>query len=126
MLAGGLILSIPTLVLTLNATRYVPTENAREDKAPTNLPPADAGDPGGSAVTPGPGVNPTPARAVDAPPAPAAPKPLPTSMFNMRDGAFQLSIPVPEVRQVFSMTERRQFNMKQETELRVPVLHVSF
>jgi hypothetical protein len=123
MLAGGLILSIPTLVLTLNATRYVPTENAREDRAPTNLPPADAGVPGGTAITPGPGVNPAPAPAVDAP---AAAKPLPTSMFNLRDGAFRLSIPVPEVRQVFSMTERRQFNMKQETELRVPVLHVSF
>ncbi|APR99660.1 hypothetical protein [Pajaroellobacter abortibovis] len=35
MLAGGLALIIPATVLTLNATRYRPSEDASEDQAPT-------------------------------------------------------------------------------------------
>ncbi|MCA9590331.1 MAG: hypothetical protein KC657_33740, partial [Myxococcales bacterium] len=48
MLAGGLALLIPAVVLTLNATRYMPTEGAIEDR-PVG-PPADPGQAGGSAV----------------------------------------------------------------------------
>jgi hypothetical protein len=59
MLAGGLALLIPGVVLTLNATRYQPSENATEDHAPTNAPPANPGTPGGTVV--GPSTSPTPA-----------------------------------------------------------------
>ena len=50
LLAGGLALLIPAVVITLDQTRYLPTEGAREDKPVTNLPPSDPGKPGGSAV----------------------------------------------------------------------------
>jgi hypothetical protein len=33
---------------------------------------------------------------------------------------------VPDVRPVFSMAQQRQYGMRGETELRVPVLHVTF
>src|SRR5258708_27268259 len=52
MLAGGLALVIPAIVLTLNATRYLPEEGATEDRAPTG-PAPEPGTPGGSSVTPG-------------------------------------------------------------------------
>lgn len=55
MLAGGLALIIPGVVLTLNATSYQGNENATEDKAPTNTAPADPGQAGGSAVIGGSG-----------------------------------------------------------------------
>ncbi len=83
MLAGGLALIIPALVVTLDQTRYLPTEGAREDRPVNNLPPSDPGKPGGSSVvgaetapstpaaTPPGGVTPTPAAPLA--PAPATP-----------------------------------------------------
>jgi hypothetical protein len=80
MLAGGLALIIPALVVSLDQTRYLPTEGAREDRPVNNLPPSDPGKPGGSSVvgaetapstpaaTPPSGVTPSPA-------APSAPAP---------------------------------------------------
>jgi len=83
LLAGGLALLIPAIVVTLDATRYMPTEGAREDK-PVNAPPSDPGKPGGSSVvgaeapastTPN---SPAPAPATPTEPAPApAPAPAP-------------------------------------------------
>src|SRR2546421_6986453 len=63
MLAGGLALIIPAVVLVLNATRYVPAEGAVEDNAPT-APAAEPGVPGGSVTGEPPDV------ATPPPPAP--------------------------------------------------------
>ena len=140
MLAGGLALIIPGVVLTLNATRYRPTEGAQEDRAPTNTPPADPGKVGGSAVvgaetkpapTPAPsapaGTTPTPAPAPSGGgAAPKAPEQAPTSMLEFRPDSVRLGVPAPEVRPVFSMQERRQYGMTQATELRLPVVRVTF
>lgn len=85
MLAGGLALIIPALVVTLDQTRYLPTEGAREDRPVQNLPPSDPGKPGGSAVigaeaapstptgTPASGTTPTPATPSATPPPSPAP-----------------------------------------------------
>lgn len=84
MLAGGLALIIPALVVTLDQTRYLPTEGAREDRPVNNLPPSDPGKPGGSAVigaeaapstpagTPASGTTPTPATPPATPTTPPA------------------------------------------------------
>ncbi len=126
MLAGGLALVIPTLVLTLNATRYQPTEGATEDKAPTNEPKADPGTPGGSAA-PTPANDPAkaPATAPATPPA-AAPTPAPQGLMDVRPGTVRLGVPMPVVTPVFTVAERRQFGMRQETEVRVPVFNLTF
>ncbi len=138
MLAGGLALVIPAVVLTLNATRYRPTEGAQEDRAPTNAPPADPGKQGGSAVvgaevktpapTPAPsGTTPAPAPAPSGGgAAPKAPQPAPQSMLEFRPDSVRLGIPAPEVRPVFSAQERRQYGMSPATELRLPVVRVTF
>jgi hypothetical protein len=44
----------------------------------------------------------------------------------VHQGSFRLGVPVPDVRPVFSVAEQRQYGMHQETELRMPVLHVTF
>jgi hypothetical protein len=118
MLAGGLALIIPALVISLNATRYIPEQHATEDRAPT-APAAEPGTPGGSVVAP------PPAEAAP-PPATPPPAPPPQSLFDLHEGSFRMGVPVPEVRPIFSLAEQRQFGMQAQSELRMPVLHVVF
>lgn len=136
MLAGGLALVIPAIVLTLNATRWQPEAGATEDVSPAG-PPAEPGAPGGSitsapAAGTGPAATPSPAAAPGAGGAPAdkpstpAPAPPPQSLLDVHEGSFRLGVPLPDVLPVFSLADQRQYGMKQETEVRMPVLHVTF
>jgi hypothetical protein len=141
MLAGGVGLIIPALVLTLNGMRYQPSNYVTEDHAPTNAPPANPGNPAGSAVTPvapatpaSPAPAPAPAAvpAPAAPPAPAAAPPAsgggkpPLSLLDVNGGTLRLGVPVPEVRPVFSATELRQYGLAQQTEVRMPLVKIAF
>lgn len=152
LLAAGLALAIPAIVVTLDQTRYLPTEGAREDRPVNNLPPSDPGRPGGSSVigaepkpgTPAPGPQPattppsgtTPAPApVPAPPGPGggggggAPSKAnaPQSLFNLREGGFKLGLPLPEVRPVFTVSQRKSFGVENAgSEVRFPVVAVTF
>jgi hypothetical protein len=134
MLAGGLALIIPTLVLTLNATRYHPAEGASEDRAPTNSPPADPGKVGGSVMTPGTTPS-SPAAAAPGPgaaPAPASPGPPgpPMSLLDVWTtpdaSSVRIGLPVPEVRQMYSMAEQKKYGVPAQTELRMPILRLTF
>jgi hypothetical protein len=149
MLAGGLALIIPGIVLTLNATSYQGNENATEDRAPTNLPPADPGQAGGSAVMGGaaspapattPAAAPTTTPAAPAAPAgggggaaPKAPVQAPMSMIDVQPGAgtgngsqLRLGLPVPEVRNAFTTQERVKYGANQVSEVHLGVIHVTF
>ena len=111
MLAGGLALVLPTVVLTLNATRYRASENYRENNAPTNSPPADPGSPSGGAVKTGQRETPV----------------TPTgSLLAVNGKQLQLSLPIPEVKPVFTARQRAELGVKQETEVRVPLVNVAF
>jgi hypothetical protein len=149
MLAGGLALLIPAIVVGLDATRYMPTEGAREDK-PVVAPPSDPGKPGGSSVigaepgtpptmVPGPGsattpTTPTPTPTPSPTPAPApggggtqAPRAPQSSLFNLRNGGFYVGVPVPEVRPVLGSAERARMGVENRgSELRFPVVRVTF
>ncbi len=162
MLAGGLALLIPAIVVSLDATRYMPTEGAREDK-PVDLPPSDPGRPGGSSVvgaepetppatTPGPGsaTTPTTPSGPTPPASPEAPAPKEgegggesgggggtgtqaparapqTSLLNLRDGAFAVGVPLPEVRPIVGSAERTRMGVADRgSELRFPVVRVTF
>lgn len=143
MLAGGLALLIPAVVVALDATRYMPTEGAREDK-PVNVPPSDPGKPGGSSVvgaepstpaatTPGPGSATTPSTSTPPAPsgggtqAPRAPQGPQASLIHVRDGAFSLGMPVPEVRPLLGKTESVRMGADSRgSELRFPVVRVTF
>jgi hypothetical protein len=152
-LAGGLALIIPALVLTFNATRYMPEEGATEDKAPTE-PAAEPGAPGGSvtggapdvAAPPPPPPPTAPPPANPSPPAnppqslrPKAPPALPAhggggaspagpalSLVDLSPRALRIGVPVLDVHPTFTPEERRQYGMRDVAELRLPVLHVAF
>jgi hypothetical protein len=141
MLAGGLALVIPAIVLVLNATRYMPAEGAVEDNAPT-APAAEPGVPGGSVTGEPPDVAAPPPPPPAEPPPPSNPpqsrasprprssRPAPSgvaaSLVDVRQGGFRVGVPVPDVRPVFTVAEQRQYGMRGETELRLPVFHVVF
>lgn len=148
MLAGGLALVVPAIVVALDATRYLPSEGAREDK-PVELPRSDPGKPGGSSVvgaepgtppatTPAPGSATSPTTPTPNPAAPApSPAPAPSggggtqapqsSLFNVREGAFKIGVPVPEVRPVLGSVERARMGVDNRgSELRFPVVRVTF
>lgn len=149
LLAGGLALVIPAVVITLDQTRYLPTEGAREDRPVTNLPPSDPGKPGGSAVigaevkpeaAPTPAPSPPPAPSAVPPTAPPAggggggtpsPARAPMSLLQWREGdsglRFRVGLPVPEVRPVFTAAQQKTFAVTGSgSEVRLPVVHVTF
>ncbi len=129
MLAGGLALVIPALVLSLNATRYRPSEGATEDHPPAEMPSADPGNARGSVVAPS-SAAPPPA----SPPPPAAAPPPPTSLLDFRavggvaqrDDGFRVGVPLPEVRQMYTIREQAALGLPQRTEVRLPVIAVTF
>jgi hypothetical protein len=140
MLAGGLALVIPAVVLALNATRYMPDENATEDRAPTNGGDANPGTSGGGAnltITPngvdaGGSTNTTTTPTsggsggggTTTTPPPQAPA---LSLFDVRGGqGLRLGIPVPTMKPMVSLSEQAQYGMKQGTELRMPVFALTF
>ncbi len=136
MLAAGLALAIPALVITLNATTGQGREGAKEDRSPG--PTADPGSLGGTPVVgvpptapattpaPTPPAEPAPTPAPPATPPPGGGAPAPTSLFDVTPRAFRLGMPVPQVRNVFTTQERRQMGMTQVTELHLPVVNVTF
>jgi len=136
MLAGGMALIIPTIVLMLNATRYHPSAEATEDRAPKNVgPEANPGSSGGNAVSPsgGGGTTTTP------PPASGGgtsgttgggggnqPPYVPLSLVDMHQGTLRMGIPVPEVHNAYSTQQLKELGVRQATELRVPVFKLAF
>jgi len=135
MLAGGLALVIPAVVLLLNATRYQPDENAKEDQAPKNAPEANPGKPGGSVVEPGASGGGSVGGSVGGsgggggstePKKDENPKAPPHSLLDVNQGNFSLGVPVPEVREAYSLRQLRDLGVKQITEVRMPVLQVTF
>jgi hypothetical protein len=117
MLAGGLALFIPALVVSLDATRFRPEEGATEDHPPAIGPAAEPGAAGGSVVGAPPPSAPSPA---GGPPSP------PQSLLDVHTGDVRVGVPVPNVRPVYSLTEQRQYGLRAETEVRLPVLRVTF
>ena len=129
MLAGGMALIIPTIVLILNATRYHPSAEATEDKAPTG-PPADVGKPGGSVVAPsGGGGAAAPSSGGGAPAGGGAETKapyVPLSLVDVHEGEFRMGVLVPEVRYSYSLREVKEFGVPRTPELRLPVFRVAF
>jgi hypothetical protein len=134
MLAGGMALIIPTIVLMLNATRYHPSAEATEDRAPKNVgPEANPGSSGGNAVSP------TNQGGTSAPPPPSGangttgggaggnqPPYIPLSFVDMNQGKLRMGIPVPEVHNAYTTQQLKELGVRQATELRVPVFKLAF
>lgn len=129
MLAGGLALVIPAVVLSLDATRYRPEEGATEDRTPAG-PPAEPGVPGASISSPTaapPPAAPAPAPSPAPSTSPAPPAPPPQSFLDVHDGNLRLGMPLPSVAPMFTPQEQKTYGLvKNDAELRMPVLHVTF
>ncbi len=122
LLAGGMALMIPTTVAVLATTTYKPPADYTEDKPPADEPvaePPEASEPSAAPAetTPSPtSRRSTPRKLVLPPP----------SLLAVRDGGLLLSVPAVEVRDLYSRREVAQLGVRQGTEVRVPVLDVTF
>ncbi len=134
MLAGGMALVIPALVVSLNATAYKPPESDRVEPA-NNEPAKDA-----PKASPPPGAAPPPG----APGAPgAAPQSrapvqyrfrseiaslphVPVSILDVYRGKIALGVPAVDVRPLYTSHEMWRFGVAQGTEVRLPVFKAMF
>jgi hypothetical protein len=137
MLAGGMALVIPALVVSLNATAYKPPETDRVEPA-NNEPAKDA-----------PKASPPPGAAPGAPPpaapgapgaAPQAKAPvkyrfrseigslphIPVSLLDVYKGKVALGVPAVDVRPLYTANEMWRFGVGQGTEVRLPVFKAMF
>ncbi|MFT3774765.1 MAG: hypothetical protein QM820_56165 [Minicystis sp.] len=124
MLAGGMALLIPALVVSLNATAYKPPESDRNEPA-GNEPSKD-----GVKVTP-PGAAPPPGTTrLDKKVRPnrefAAIPHIPVSLVDVYKGKINLGLPALEVRPLYSQQEMVQYGVAQGTEVRLPVFKAMF
>lgn len=134
MLAGGMALVIPTVVITLSATSYRP---GTEDSTPADATPADAsatvgGGAAGASVGGGAGTSTTgPATG------PAKHKPSPTSMrlpptrsFALVSydalGSLRVGVPAVGLKPSYTNNELAKFGLAQRYEVHAPIVDVSF
>jgi hypothetical protein len=122
MLAGGLALLIPAIVLSLNANRYRPQEGVKEDNAPPAEPGTDAAK---SASRDSRQKEPAGGRRRSVAQRGAAAG-LPPSLVSVGDGHLNLGVPVPEVSPIFSAEDQVKYGLKQQTEVKVPVVSFTF
>lgn len=121
LLAGGLALLIPAVVVTLNQTRYVPPETTsapatqQEDSGPSAPPsePAKAG-------------NPSASRSANQDVAVRTP----TSLIQWHESGVQIGVPVPEMRPALTAAQRNYLAASGATsaasEVRVSVVSMTF
>jgi hypothetical protein len=129
MLAGGMALIIPALVVSLNATAYRPPDGDRVEPA-NNRPAAEP--PTASPDAPPP-----------APPPPTAPGAsyqyrsryraasaamphIPTSLLDVYAGKLGAGLPAPQVRQLYTQAEMSRYGVSQGTEIQFPFIKAMF
>jgi hypothetical protein len=129
MLAGGMALIIPTLVVSLNATAYKPPDTDQVEKEPANNKPIlDAPAPGTPAGAP-PNTLPTTGRAARKPAhlASRAVMPhIPLSVLDMYKGHLGLGLPALELRPLYSSAELWKYGVSQGSEVRLPLFQAMF
>lgn len=125
MLAGGMALLIPALVVSLNATAYKPPESDRVEPA-SNEPSND-----GIRVTP-PGSPTTKLHRKKGKKRLAGPRRevasfhVPISLVDVYRGKIALGLPAVDVRPLYSQDEMWKYNVTQGTEVRMPVFKAMF
>jgi hypothetical protein len=134
MLAGGMALIIPALVLSLNATAYKPPESDRAE--PGNEPSKNTPAPGkdGTIVQPPkaapPGATPPPSTKRDAAkPSRHARAPIrhiPLSLLDVYKNRLAVGVPALELRPLYTQREVFQYGVTQGTEVHVPVFKAMF
>jgi len=144
LLAGGMVLAIPTTVAVLATTAYKPPADYVQDRAPADEPVAEPPQPSSSepstpssVAPPEPTSRRSPVRSKKRVSARSErlslysrheavrPKALP-SLIGVEQGLVTLSVPAVQVRDVFNRREALQTGVKQATEVRIPVFNFAF
>lgn len=118
MLAGGLALVIPALVLSLNATAYKPPETDWVTEPVTNEP-----KPGGALPTTS-RPQPKKERVARRPSLPL--HHVPVSLLDVYKGKVAMGIPAFEIRSLYNRDELWKYGVSQGSEVRVPVFKTVF
>ncbi|MEJ7731195.1 MAG: hypothetical protein WKG00_18515 [Polyangiaceae bacterium] len=135
MLAGGMALVIPTLVVVLNATSYKPPETDTVEPSPTPQPAAEPAAPGASGsvtISSKNDVAPKKAKAATARrwAAPVRLEPvvphIPMSVVDMYRGELAMGVPAVQIRPMYSHRELALYGVQQGEEVRVPVFKAQF
>ena len=125
MLAGGMALIIPTLVVSLNATAYKPPETDQIQNEPANNKPVLDAPAAHPRRRPGPltsrGVK-KPARVAARPVMPH----IPLSVLDIYKGNVALGIPALELRPLYSSAELWKYGVSQGSEVRLPLFQTMF
>jgi hypothetical protein len=122
MLAGGMALIIPTLVVSLNATAYKPPETDQVEPA-NNRPVLDAPAPGVPAAAPAASRSmKKPARVAAHPVMPH----IPLSVLDLYKGKLAPGIPAFELRPLYSSAEVWKYGVSQGSEVRFPLFQAMF
>jgi hypothetical protein len=125
MLAGGMALIIPTLVVSLNATAYKPPETDQVQVEPANNKPVlDAPAPGTPATRPTTTSRDVKKRARVAA-RPVMPH-IPLSVLDLYKGHVGLGIPAFELRPLYSAAELWKYGVSQGSEVRLPLFQAMF
>lgn len=124
MLAAGMVLAIPTTVYVLDTAAYRPPADYIKDTAPMERTEAPKSIPASG----GPGPSKPYGTQIHRtrPQRLALRRPAPPSLVGMDDGVWTLSVPAVALLDVYTPETRRKFDLKQESELRVPVLALRF
>jgi hypothetical protein len=130
MLAGGMALLIPALVVSLNATSYKPPDTDRPE-LPGNEPRGDGVKiiPPGAQPPPPPGALPSTKREGQKAPKRvelASLRHVPVSLFDVYKGKVGMGLPAVEVRPLYSQKEMFQYGVSQGTEVHFPVFKAMF
>lgn len=127
LLAGGMALVIPTVVVALNATAYKPPGDDRTEPL-TEKPAIEPAVPDGTVTVTKPGTSKvTPARRTKA--RAKAPDPLPRvplAMISLTGEDLAFGLPAPRVRPMYTRRELAEYGVTQGTEVRVPVFSAAF
>jgi len=119
MLAGGMALIIPTVVITLSANAYQPST---EDSTPADATPAEPGkEPVKGTVKINSGLKKKIAKS-DAPKRPE----LPVALVNYQSSSFIVAMPLLRVSPSYTRLEQEKFGVTQHYELHAPLASLSF
>lgn len=113
LLAGGMALVIPTIIVTLNATVYRAPEGYIDEPV-TNKPANEPALPKTGKIR-----RPSLARA-------PALKHVPISLVDLYENKLAFGLPAVEVRQVYTQDEIAKFGVTQAREVRIPVFRAVF
>ena len=134
MLAGGLALIIPAVIVSLNATAYKPPDSDRSEPAnnePAKEPPKAVP---GAPPAPIPGEGPAPGatsqrvfkyRSTYRAELASMPH-IPTALLDMYQGKTCFGLPAIQVRPLYTQAETVKYGVAQGTEMRIPVFKAMF